>query len=80
MPTMNDRHRIRFTPLDETQAPPRCWNCGRPVFGHTEATFIYPREEHALVDQWIECECGAYQNVAHPHRITIEDYKRSSTD
>jgi hypothetical protein len=68
-------HRIRFTPINE-QAVPTCWNCGRPVEGPTEATFIYRQPAFALVDRWRRCSCGAYQNVQAPHNITIEAYER----
>lgn len=68
-------HRIRFTPLDQS-ASPACWNCGRPVDGPAEATFIYRRPSFALVDRWRRCACGAYQNAQAPHEITIERYER----
>jgi len=64
--------------VETPQEPPRCWNCGKAVGGPAEATFIYPRQRHALIDRWLRCECGAYQNTSLRHEIRIESYRRSS--
>jgi hypothetical protein len=76
MMEMAGRHRIQFTPGEGGNQAPECWNCGKTLHGPVEATFLHPRPSHVLVDRWMQCECGAYQNSAQPHRITIEDYKR----
>jgi len=73
-----DRQRIRFIPVESAEEAPLCWNCGKAVAGPAEATFIYPRQRHVLVDRWLRCECGAYQNPSRRHEITIEGYKRAN--
>lgn len=76
---MADRKRIRFIPVESAQPAPPCWNCGKAVVGPVEATFIYPRQQHVLVDRWLRCDCGAYQNVSGPQQITIQKYARDET-
>jgi len=73
-----DRQRIRFIPVESAEEAPLCWNCGKAVAGPAEATFIYPRQRQVLVDRWLRCECGAYQNTSRRHEITIEGYKRAN--
>ncbi len=77
---MAERQRIRFIPVEGADDAPRCWNCGKPVAGPVEATFIYPRTTHAVVDRWRQCECGAYQNASGPHQISIESYTREEPE
>jgi hypothetical protein len=76
---MPDRQRIRFIPIESDEPAPRCWHCGRAVTGKAKATFLYPRKRHVVVDRWLECECGAFQNVSHPHQISIEGYRRKTS-
>jgi hypothetical protein len=54
-----------------------CWHCGRviaPGTGLHAARYIYRGEQAAtaIVEDWIECQCGAYQNVRRLNEITIE--------
>jgi hypothetical protein len=54
-----------------------CWHCGRiiePRVGVRAARYIYRGEQPAtaIIEDWIECECGAYQNLRRLNEITIE--------
>jgi hypothetical protein len=54
-----------------------CWHCSQPVdreSGVLAARYIY-RGDQALtvvVEDWIACSCGAFQNVRCLNEITIE--------
>lgn len=53
---------------------PMCWNCGAPVHaGASEARYLYrgPRARTAIVEDWIACACGAYQNVRQVKEIVV---------
>lgn len=54
-----------------------CWNCGRKIereHGAHAARYLYRGDQPstAVIEDWIECECGAYQNVRRLNEITIE--------
>jgi hypothetical protein len=59
-----------------------CWHCGRVVernAGVHAARYIYRGEQAAtaIVEDWMQCECGAYQNLRRLNAITIEPLGRS---
>lgn len=54
-----------------------CWNCGAAVAkdsGTHAARYIYRGDQAltAVVEDWIACACGAYQNVRCLNEITVE--------
>jgi hypothetical protein len=59
-----------------------CWHCSRPVehnSGVHAARYIYRGEQPftAVIEDWIECACGAYQNLRRISEITIEALGKS---
>lgn len=57
--------------------PVACWHCGAIVergHGIYAARYMYRGDQPstAVVEDWIECACGAYQNVKRLNEITIE--------
>ncbi len=59
-----------------------CWHCGRAVehsSGVHAARYIYRGEQPftAVIEDWIECACGAYQNLRSITEITIEALGKS---
>jgi hypothetical protein len=59
-----------------------CWHCGRTIdnaSGLHAARYIYRGEQPltAVIEDWIECECGAYQNLRRINEITIEPIGKS---
>ena len=60
-----------------TAVPVECWHCGAQVErgrGFHAARYLYRGDQPStvVVEDWIECECGAYQNVRRLNEITIE--------
>jgi hypothetical protein len=54
-----------------------CWHCGRPIERDGEshaARYLYRGEQPdtAVIEDWIECACGAFQNVRRLNEITVE--------
>ena len=53
-----------------------CWHCGTAVDlnGVRAARYIYRGDQPltALVEDWIACKCGAYQNLRCVNEITVE--------
>jgi hypothetical protein len=54
-----------------------CWHCGNVVdfnSGVHAGRYIYRGDQPltAVIEDWIHCECGAYQNVRRLTEITVE--------
>ncbi len=54
-----------------------CWNCNAVIEnkkGTHAARYIYRSEQPltAVVEDWVHCECGAYQNIRCLNEITVE--------
>lgn len=66
--------RIRFEPIDDGTRPPICWHCGIVLAGkRSEARYLYRHDgERAIVEDWVACTCGAFQNIRRLHSITVE--------
>ena len=55
-----------------------CWHCGAPVDaakGKQKARYIYRGEQPltVLVEYWMHCTCGAYQNIRRINEITVDE-------
>ncbi len=60
-----------------TDPPVICWHCTRVIDRRTAvhaARYLYRGDQPyiALIEDWLECECGAYQNVRRMSEITVE--------
>jgi hypothetical protein len=58
-------------------APVVCWHCGKPIdseAGNAEARYLYRGDAPStvIVEDWIVCSCGAYQNVRRLNEISVE--------
>ena len=73
--------RIRFTPLDDGTKAPVCWHCSQTLVAtHSEARYMYRHDgERAIFEDWIACDCGAFQNIRRVHSITIETLRGDDT-
>lgn len=76
--------RIVIRPIDDVGETP-CWNCGRAIErtrGHLAARYLYRGDQRytALIEDWFECECGAYQNVRCLNEITIQKLGRNGAE
>jgi hypothetical protein len=54
-----------------------CWHCGQTLGlddGLHAARYMYRGEQPftAIVEDWIECACGAYQNLRSLNEIIVE--------
>jgi len=54
-----------------------CWHCSRTInrdLAVHAARYIYRGDQPttAVIEDWLECECGAYQNVRRMTEILIE--------
>jgi hypothetical protein len=54
-----------------------CWHCSRTIdrdLAVHAARYIYrgDQPDTAVVEDWMECECGAYQNVRSMSEISVE--------
>jgi hypothetical protein len=65
-------------------APPQaaCWHCGAVIdrtAGVLAARYIYRGDQPltAIVEDWMECTCGAYQNLRCLNEITVESVGKS---
>ncbi len=68
--------RIVMRPIGAEPNTP-CWHCERPIVyanGVHAARYLYRGDQPftAVVEDWIECECGAYQNIRRLNEITVE--------
>jgi len=58
-------------------APVVCWHCGQPVdfqSGQQTARYLYRGEQPftVVIEDWVHCACGAYQNIRRLNEITVE--------
>jgi hypothetical protein len=61
-----------------TPAAVACWHCGTSIdfSGETAARYLY-RGDQALtvvVEDWMRCACGAYQNARRLNEILVESF------
>jgi hypothetical protein len=59
-----------------------CWHCSRTIDRDRSvhaARYIYRGDQPftAIVEDWMECECGAYQNARHMSEIRVETLGKS---
>ncbi|GAC1422565.1 MAG: hypothetical protein NVSMB5_16130 [Candidatus Velthaea sp.] len=62
-------------PLAQLPPPPQCWHCGEALPGGASAArYLYqgPSAATAIVEDWMSCRCGAFQNVCQIKEISIE--------
>lgn len=59
---------------------PLCWNCTRPITGLSEARYLYrgPQATTAIVEDWVACACGAFQNVRQVKEIQISSERKKA--
>jgi hypothetical protein len=67
---------VKMRPLGP---PPKvaCWHCGATVEvgkNNRAARYLYRGEQPTtvIVEDWIACSCGAYQNVRRLNEVTVE--------
>lgn len=63
-------------------APVACWHCSRPVAFSEEAQaarYLYRGDQPltVLVEDWLRCECGAFQNLRRLNQIVVESLGKS---
>jgi hypothetical protein len=68
--------RVNMRPLGPAPTV-TCWNCHREVVvkrTNREARYIYRGEQPStvIVEDWVTCACGAYQNVRRLHEMIVE--------
>jgi hypothetical protein len=73
--------RVVMRPIGAPQAT-SCWHCGSPIdrsVGVHAARYIYRGDQPltAIVEDWFECRCGAYQNLRCLSEITVESIGKS---
>ncbi len=68
--------RVVFHETDARDKDATCWHCGSLVGGRVEARFMYRRSQRIIFDEWVACNCGAYQNVMRERSVTIEPMQR----
>lgn len=54
-----------------------CWHCHQPVdfsSGDPTARYLYRGDQPltVVVEDWMHCACGAYQNVRRLNEISVE--------
>lgn len=59
-------------------APVACWHCNTsldPDAGEPTARYLYRGDQARtiVVEDWIRCTCGAYQNVRRLNEISFGD-------
>ena len=69
-------HRIKMRPIGPAPKV-NCWNCGRPIVvqrGKRGARYLYRGEQPStvIVEDWVPCECGAFQNVRHLNEVIVD--------
>jgi sarcosine oxidase delta subunit len=65
-------------------AAPRtvCWHCARPIDFAADAQaarYLYRGDQPltVVVEDWMRCTCGAYQNIRRLTEITVEALGKS---
>lgn len=58
-------------------APIVCWHCSQPLdsgAGDPKARYLYRGDQPhtVVVEDWIHCSCGAYQNIRRLNEISVE--------
>lgn len=56
-----------------------CWHCGQPIdfsAGDATARYLYRGDQPltVVVEDWVHCTCGAYQNVRRLNEISVETF------
>ena len=59
-----------------------CWHCGRSIdvaVNEKAARYLYRADQPLtiVVEDWLLCSCGAYQNVRQLTEITVESLGNS---
>lgn len=57
-----------------------CWHCGRTVDLQMRTTrYLYRGElpSTAVIEDWVPCDCGAFQNVRRVNEIIISPLRAS---
>jgi len=54
-----------------------CWNCGGDIAvrrANRFARYMYRGEQAStvIVEDWVTCPCGAYQNVRRVHEMVVQ--------
>lgn len=54
-----------------------CWHCSQkldPSAGDSTARYLYRGDQPhtVVVEDWLRCTCGAYQNVRRLNEISVE--------
>jgi len=65
-----------------TAAQTVCWHCNRPLdvaADEQTARYLYRGDQPltVVVEDWLHCPCGAYQNIRRLTEITIESVGKS---
>jgi hypothetical protein len=70
--------RVALVP-DPLKQETLCWHCGRGVVGKRRARYLYrgDRPNSAIIEDWHQCACGAYQNVRRSTEITVQSLPRT---
>jgi sarcosine oxidase delta subunit len=62
-------------------APIACWRCTQPIDTTLESTarYLYRGDQPltVVVEDWMHCPCGAYQNVRRLNEITVQTFGKS---
>ena len=62
-------------------APIVCWHCAQPIdIGvDSKARYLYRGDQPltVIVEDWMHCPCGAYQNIRRLTEITVETFGKS---
>jgi hypothetical protein len=58
-------------------APIACWHCRQPIDftnGDPTARYLYRGDQPftVVVEDWMLCACGAYQNIRRLNEISVE--------
>ena len=58
-----------------------CWHCSRTIDRDAAvraARYIYRGDQPSpvVIEDWLECECGAYQNVRRMSEISVEPIRK----
>jgi hypothetical protein len=75
--------RVKMRPIGP---PPKvaCWNCGAQVAverGKRGARYLYRGEQPStvIVEDWVPCACGAFQNIRHLNEVIIDAVEHHGT-
>jgi hypothetical protein len=76
--------RIIMRPLGTVPAVV-CWHCSRTIdreLAVHAARYIYRGDQPstAVIEDWLECECGAYQNLRRMSEIIVEPIRKDKAE